>query len=142
MTARGFLSAAVIGRRQRRMAKLGEQIDRIYLVDAKIDEAEAVVRELKQRRAKLETRLLRAFDKEVIDGCKGRRGVARIRRARFPSIKDRTKFDKFVLKHRALDLFQNRISSTAYFARLEEGQKVPGITIFERIGVSITKRKS
>ncbi len=122
--------------------KLGEQIDSLYEFDRKIKSVEESLRGLKSKRAELETKLLRAFDKEDIDGCKGKRGLARIKKARFPSIKDRRKFDKYVIKHKALDLFQNRVSSTAYFARLEDGEAVPGIAIFERIGVSITKRKS
>lgn len=122
--------------------KLGQRIDQIYALDRKIDAKEASLSKLKKKRAALETKLLKGFAKEDIDGCKGARGTARIRRAEFPSIKDRRAFDKFVLKHKALDLFQNRVSSTAWKARLEEGQKVPGISVFERIGVTVTKRGS
>ena len=60
--------------------------------------------------------------------------------ARFPSIKDRSKFDKYVFKHRALDLFQNRISARAYQARLDEGEAVPGVSVYERTSISIRKR--
>jgi hypothetical protein len=120
---------------------LGAWIDEIYVADQKIDAAEGVVRGLKEKRRELEDTLLKMFKGQDIDGCKGKTAVARVSKARFPSIKDRRKFDIYVLKNKALDLFQNRISSKAYFARLEEGEKVPGISIFERISVSINKRK-
>lgn len=119
---------------------LGKQIDQIKDLDDEIKAAEKDLKELKRRRAKLELRLLKSFKKEDIDGSKGRRGVARIRRALFYSIKNRRLFDKYVLKHKALDLFQNRISSTAYKARLDEGEAVPGIISFERFGITVTKR--
>jgi len=122
--------------------KLGQRIDEIYTLDQKIKAKEAVVANLKRKRAKLETKLLKGFAKEDIDGCKGARGTARIRRAEFPSIKDRRKFDQYVLKNKALDLFQNRVSASAWKSRLDEGEKVPGISVFERIGVTVTKRGS
>lgn len=123
------------------MAKsLGKQIDAIYAQDRKIKAVEADLKELKRTRAKMESKLLKGFDKEDIDGCKGTRGVGHIRRAKFPSIKDRRKFNKYVLKHKALDLFQSRVSAQAYNDRLEEGEQVPGVEVFERISVSVTKR--
>lgn len=123
------------------MAKtLGSQIDRMKIVDDKIKAAEKALRDLKARRAKLEARLIKAFQKQDIDGSKGRNGVARLRRAVFYSIKNRRLFDKYVLKHKALDLFQNRVSAAAYIARMNEGEAVPGIASFERFGITITKR--
>lgn len=123
------------------MAKtLGKQIDAMKILDDEIKSVEKGLKALKRRRAKLEARLLKDFDKEDLDGCKGKKGVARLRKAVFYSIKNRRQFDKYVLKHRALDLFQNRISAAAYKARLDEGEVVPGIASFERFGITITKR--
>lgn len=120
--------------------KLGAQIDVLYKLDREIKAAESALNVLKRERAELETALLEDFDKQDIDGCKGRLGVASVRRARFPTIKDWKKFEKYVFTHRALDLMHRRVASKAYFDRLEEGDRVPGIEVFERVGVSITKR--
>ena len=120
---------------------LGGRIDQIKAIDDKIKAAEKIVKGLKQLRAKKEVRLLKKFNNDDIDGCKGKRGTARVRKATFFSIKDRKRFEKYVLKNKALDLFQNRISSTAYKARLDEGEAVPGIASFERIGVTVTARR-
>lgn len=100
------------------------------------------MKKMKQKRAKLENALLSKFGKDKIDGCKGATAIASIRKARFPSIKDMRKFHQYILKHKALDLLQNRVASKAYFARLEEGENVPGINIFERVSVSIRGRKA
>ena len=123
------------------MAKsLGRQIDAMGVVDAKIKKSETALNKLKKKRAKLESLLLKGFEKEDIDGSKGRQSVARIRKATFWSIKNRRKFDKYVLKHKALDLFQNRPSAAAIKARHDEGETVPGLSSFERVGITITKR--
>lgn len=124
------------------MSTIGQSIDRMYDLEVKIDAAEAKVKELKQQRSELESRLLRKFGSEKIDGCKGVRGTASVRIAKFLSIKDRRKFERYVIKHRAFDLFQSRVSSRAYFDRLEDGEPVPGVRVFERTGVSIRRRKS
>lgn len=109
-------------------------------MEQEIRKAEKVTKELKSKRSKMEDKLLREFGKEDIDGCKGKLGVASIGTAEFPSIKDRRKFDQYVLENKAFDLFQNRLSSKAFFARRDEGVKVPGVAVFERIRISIRKR--
>lgn len=125
------------------MAKktLGKRMIIMRNLDKLIRAAEGKLKDLKARRAKLESRLLKEFDKEDMDGMKLKGGgTASIKRATFFSISDRRKFDKYVLKHKALDLFQNRISATAYKARLEEGEAPPGVGKFERISISISMR--
>lgn len=96
---------------------------------------------MKRKRDRLELKLLRGFNKEDISGCKGKQGVAVILRHRHAKIGDREKLLKYIKKNDAFDLFQNRLSSTAYFDRLEEGEKVPGVDTWEDIKVSVRKRK-
>jgi hypothetical protein len=122
------------------MKTLGKQIDSLYTLDAEIKAQNKVLKDLKSRRYKLETKLLKDFEKSDIDGCKGQRGVARTRKATFYNIKDRRKFEKYVLKHKALDLFQNRLSAEALKARRDEGEHVPGVGSFDRTSITVTKR--
>jgi hypothetical protein len=120
--------------------KLGSQIDRLRELDVEIQRLEAPIKKLKKLRNKLESKLLRSFDKEDIDGCKGKIGVASVRKLRLPQISHLRRFHKYIIKNRALDLLQNRVSVRAYLARLDEGEHVPGITIFNKIKVSVRKR--
>lgn len=121
--------------------KLGVLIDKLRAKDVSIRKAEAVVSELKRERVKLETKLLRAFDKDDIDGAKGKKGVASVKRSNHPTIKDRRRFMKYLIQHKAWDLLQNRIAPKAYFDRLEEGESVPGVEVFEKFKVSVRERK-
>lgn len=122
--------------------KLGDQIDKIRAADLEIAATNKLLTEQKRRRAKLEDRLLRSFDKDDIDGCKGKTGVASLRRLRIPQIKNLRRLHKYILKHDALDLLQNRVSSKAYMARLEEGESVPGVEVFTKVSISVRKRGS
>lgn len=120
---------------------LGEQIDRLYRQDLKIKTVERELRDLKSVRSKLEVRLLKTFGKEDIDGSKGANATANVNSSRHPQLKDPRQFWKYVLKNRATDLVHNRISSRAYFDRLQEGETIPGVEIFTSIRVSVRKRK-
>lgn len=123
------------------MLKLGVLIDKLRAKDLSIAKAEKVVKDLKTERRRLETKALKAFDKDDIDGAKGKSGIANIRETRHPQIKDRRKFMKYLLKNKAWDLLQNRIASRAYFDRLEEGESVPGVEVFNSVRVSVRARK-
>jgi glutaredoxin 2 len=119
---------------------LGQFSDELYDQDQTIKKIEKTLKEAKQLRAEVENEFLRAFEKDEIDGCKGSRSSASIRTAQYPTIKNRNKFEKYVLKKKAFDLFQSRVTAKAYFARLDEGETVPGVEVFERIRVSVRKR--
>lgn len=121
---------------------LGQQIDDLFALDKQIDDMEAELREVKRRRLRHELRMLNDFEKSDLDGAKGKMSVATIRRSRHPKIKDLKQFIKYVRERRAYDLFHRRISSKAYFDRLEEGEKIPGVEIFTSIGISVRKRKN
>jgi len=99
------------------------------------------VKDLKAERRKLESKALKAFDKDDIDGAKGKTGIAGIAKTSHPQIKDLRKFRKYLIKNKAWDLLQNRIASRAYFDRLEEGESVPGVEVFENIKVRVRARK-
>jgi hypothetical protein len=114
----------------------------MQLLDHKIHAAEALIRDLKQRRAVVEAKVLKMFEDTDINGVRLKNGaLASVREASFPSIKDRRKFEQYVIKKKAFDLFQNRISSKAYFDRLEAGESVPGVSVFRRSKISINKGK-
>lgn len=116
-------------KRMRRMARL----------NAEIAVAEKKASELKKVKADIEFKLVKAFRDSNMKSCKLASGIrAFLRMSRFPTIKNRAKLDRYILKHGALDLLQNRITQKAYFDRLENGDTVPGVEIFERYGITVT----
>ena len=124
------------------IAKAGPLIDKLYQQDQVIDEIEAELRKAKRVRAALEAKLMDSFGEQSLDGALGKVARARITFTKNPSIKNRPKFLKFVIANKAYDLFQNRVSSKAYFDRLEDGIRVPGVDVFTNTRISVTKVKS
>lgn len=120
--------------------KLGALIDGLFDFDQKIHKLERQLKKIKDKRGKMEWKLLGRMEDSKLEKAAGVRSQAGISRRDIPSIKNPRKFQRYVKKNDAFDLFQNRIASRAYFARLEEGEKVPGVGIYRKVSVSIRKR--
>lgn len=119
---------------------LGVTIDKLHDFDTKIRVVERDLKELKQKRFKAERKLLHEMQDAKLEKAAGQHAQGSITKRRIPTIKTPLKFQRYVMKHNAFDLYQNRVASKAYFARIEEGEAVPGIDIFEKVSVSIRKR--
>lgn len=119
---------------------LGKRIEELWDLDKQIDDAEDVVKELKLTRKEIEDKLLKKFKRQEIDGLIAKRCKASIKHGRYPSIADRPKFFKYVRVNKAFDLFQSRVNSKAYFARLNEGEQVPGVKVFDKFSISLRAR--
>lgn len=128
-------------KKQQSSKSVGQMIDEVFELDLQIDELESQLREIKKSREEAEMKLLTRLRQDEIESARGTRAQGSIKTVTYPSIKDRLKFQKFVLKHKAFDLYQNRIGSKAYFDRKEAGIIVPGVAEFEKTYVSITKRR-
>jgi hypothetical protein len=122
-------------------SELGAQLDHLYAFDQKIDAMEAELRMTKQIRATAERQLMESMLDSKVEGCLGKRASARLKHTRHPTIKDRGALDKYILKTKNIHLLQNRVVSSVYFEMLEEGNKVPGVEIFDKVSLSITKRR-
>lgn len=121
--------------------RIGQRIDAIYMLDQTIDELETRVRQLKQKRETQAADCLEKLQDQATDGAKGNLAIANVKKTRHPTIKDRAKLDKYILKTKNVHLLQNRVTSSVYFELLEEGEKVPGVEVFDKVSLSITKRR-
>lgn len=121
--------------------KAAELIEKIRAQDSKIAELESHLRAEKATREKLAQRLLKLFDKTKTDTQRCGKLIAEKKFSAFPSIKDRSKFLRYVIEEAAYDLFQNRISSTALKEREANGEKVPGVEVFKKFYISVKVKK-
>jgi len=124
------------------MATIGEMIDRMALLDREVDKHQASVKKLNEQRSLLERKLMKEFDKQGISKASGKLVHAMTASRRNPSIKDLKKFTSYVMKHQAFDLYQRRINSKAYFDRLEQGDAVPGIDVFEKHFIRLVPKRN
>jgi hypothetical protein len=114
--------------------------EKLYGVDETIDSIMSELKKLKKRRAVIEEKLLEKLGKSGMTAVKMRVGTAKVRTSKYPTISDRRKLDKYIASNDAYDLYQSRVNSKAYFDRLSSGEKIPGVSVFERQSISINRR--
>lgn len=121
--------------------KTNEIVSAIAEEDARIAAVERELKKLKEKRESLQLKLLAKLKKMKVDSLKIGKLTAAVRESSFISIDDRNKFVKYVVKHGAFDLFQNRVSPVAVREREEHGEKVPGLKTFVKKWIQLRKSR-
>lgn len=92
---------------------------------AKFDQADTAVRDA-------EAVLLNMLIDAKADQIKhSNGGMAFVTRSEVPTVHDWGPVDRFIIRHKALDLLQRRISVAGWRERLDSGVLVPGTSKFE-----------
>lgn len=120
---------------------IGELIDKMASLDEDVKGHESHIKALKKKKSDIEIRLLKQLSDQKINKASGQKAHARLDIRKHLSLDDATKFNKYIMKHKAFDLYQRRINAKAYFDRLEQGDAPPGVGIFERKCVRITPKR-
>lgn len=119
----------------------GERCDELYALREEISEAQAKVDVLEKKKREKEDELLAAMTEAGTDLVRGQRATASINETIIPQIADMEAFGQFVLRKKALHLFERRIAKTAYRELKESlaGKPVPGVNEFTKISLSLRK---
>ncbi len=129
--------------------KLGTMIDRLYKAQQHIAEAsrevaraERVVQQRKHKAAGIETEIRNRFKRSTLEGAEGKIARVSLKKVVGPQLKDWDKLAAFVLKNKACELFQRKISKQAWLDWLDDRKQrpVPGIQKYEEISLSVTKK--
>jgi hypothetical protein len=129
--------------------KLGTLIDRLYKAQQHIAEAarevaraERVVQQRKHKAAGIETEIRNRFKRGTLEGAEGKIARVSLKKVVGPQLKNWDKLAAFVLKNKAPELFQRRISKQAWLDWLDERNQrpIPGILKYEEIRLSVTKK--
>ncbi len=120
--------------------KIGWYIDTHQELKDERDELLAEVDVVKKKIAKHEELTLERFNKEDIDGAKGELATGYIEEVDRYSLKDRRKFEAYIKKTGHFELFQGRVSTTAYRELLALGKKPAGVGVFHQINFRTRRR--
>lgn len=129
------------------MAKktLGALVDELHAIDEKIDKLNEdhnrKERVLKAQREELETKLLKQFKKDQLNGATGTRASMVRDVTPMPNIKDWDKYLGFVAKKKAWELIQKRVGLTAFREYVANGVTIPGAEVFEKVTLKTSKLK-
>lgn len=120
---------------------LGELGDRIFSKSAEIAAIDAQRKELEQEKRELENELLAAMQAAGTDIVRGTLATVSISESVKPQIADIEKLYQFVLRKKALHLFERRISATAYRELKDQlGDKpIPGLSEFTVTKLNVRK---
>lgn len=121
--------------------KMGEAID---LLDRVRDGRRALDAKAAAEKAQEELVLniiLERFNKSELEGARGKRAQASIKRSDVPNVKDWKRFEKYCIANEALDLFQRRLNVEACRERWKAGESIAGVEVFTKVGLTLTKVK-
>lgn len=117
---------------------LAGRVDALKKLRLNLDKAEAAIAPLKKRIAAEEQSLLELMVESKTEAVRGRLGRASVVRSLVPSIEDQKKFEAYVAKNKAFDLYQRRLNTVAWRDRIDAGLQVPGIKGFPRVSLRVS----
>jgi len=101
---------------------------------------EAKAGKLKEDEQRLEDHLIGNLSKENAEGVSGKRAKVGIYVKRIAQPKDWDKFYAFILKTQDFSLLNRAVGQAAVKERWEAGEEVPGIDVYNKVCVSLTKK--
>lgn len=122
---------------------LGELGDALYAKHEEIAKANAALKVLTDEKRLLEERLISAMNEAGTDIARGERATCSLGEPKVVAkIDDFGALSQFVLRKKALHLFERRISSTAYREMKTSlgGKAIPGLSEFEVRSLNVRKR--
>ncbi len=127
--------------RRTKMAKIKATtlMDKLYKMKLDIEADEAKLKKKKDKYSEGRETLLQGFTKEQISTLKGKLAKATVVTSKVPTITDKDKFLKYVMRNKATDLLKNGVSTAAYRERLNAGKKVPGVETFTVVSLRLGK---
>lgn len=119
--------------------KPGELADLLYTTKNLRYEVQHRVDRLQKLQTAIETWFINNLDADAATGVAGHKALAKIERKLIPQCEDWDALYAFIARNKAWELLQKRLGETAVKERLDAGQDLPGITIFQAKKVSVTK---
>lgn len=119
------------------MTSFNRMIRSVDLKRAKVAKVNKQLKEAKAELTERENELIAALREEKMTSTgKTESGSGyTLTENRVTSITDWPKFINYVIRNKATDLLQRRISSVAWRDRTEDGARVPGIDVFHKWGL-------
>lgn len=121
-------------------SNLGNLIDKLYDLEQERSKLSAAEKAIKAKIADLEETILKKFSKDALSAAAGTRAKLSVIYKTIPNVKDWDLLYAHIAKEDAWDLLQKRMSSSAYTARLEEGEEIPGTEKFTKLVLSTRKK--
>lgn len=118
---------------------LGGCADELYKIRERRLAAQKVVDEIQEQETALENHIIEVLPKSEASGVAGKVAQANIEMKHIPTVDDWDKFRTYIVKHKAWDMITKRVGSRAILDRMDAGETVPGIKMFNKVTVKLRK---
>lgn len=116
----------------KRLRKLQDAVDEVRIKCGPMIAEEEALREF----------ILENFKKTELDGASAHGISLSITKTTAPTMEDFQKFIAFVVKTKSYDLLQHSVNTPAWRERLAAKKQVPGVGVFDRIGLRVSRVKA
>ncbi len=119
---------------------LGACADELKVLKDQLSDLHRQEEALQARRTRLETRLIEELSASDAEGVVGKTIRATVVTKRVPVLEDWAALTKHIKKTGDFDLLRHQVSTEAVEERWEAKQRVPGVGVFNKKKVSLTKK--
>lgn len=120
---------------------LGALVDRLHLTREEVRAHEAKAKDARKVKEELEVKILAAMlDDQEVEKVTGKLATVTISRLSVPQVDDWQKTERFILRTKALYLYERRISGKAFRELIAErgpNKPIPGIKVFEKVSLNL-----
>lgn len=120
---------------------IGACVDRLYSLREKRLKIQQEVDSIKSQEEALRLHVLECFNKDDIEGAKGKLATASVLPKTVAHVVDWDALYAYIVKNNAFEMLQRRVNDGAYRERLDNKEPVPGVEPFNVLGLSLTKSK-
>jgi hypothetical protein len=121
------------------LSTLADKVDQYYSLREARLAMQHEVEDLQKQETELKNYLIDNISKADATGVSGKLARVTVVSKPVPQVKDWDAFWKYVVRRKAFDLVQRRLSDTAVKLRWEDGQVIPGVESFPVISLSLNK---
>ncbi len=118
---------------------MGACADLLFTTNQTRKDLEKQVADLKKQETTIKEHIIQSLPKDEASGVTGKVGKVRVISKDVPQVEDWDKVYKYIVKNKAFELIQRRLSNPAVQERWDAKKKIPGIGTFKTITVSLSK---
>lgn len=120
----------------KKLTTLEARVATLATLRAERDAVTAQLRDVEARIDTMQAEVLNSLLDSGVESIRTGNATVSVKRTTVPTVEDWPALDAYILKHKALDLLQRRVTVGAWRERVEAGKVVPGVVAFEKVDLN------
>jgi hypothetical protein len=119
---------------------MGFEVDKAFRMLNNYRKAAETAEALKKTSDEQRDKVLRLLQAAGIDQARGELGTVSVNRRDVPQVDDWASVYDWVIRHKAPEIFQRRLSTEAWSERVANGKPIPGVSKFVNVTLSMRSK--